>query len=116
MAHLKIDDRQLTVELSGWEKAGAIRWSDVSVPLSAVTSVKRLDNARDGIRGMRAPGTGLPGVIALGSWRTRRTVDFVAVTRNEPGYLIDLEGEHFDRLVVSTSPIPELDSLIETNV
>ena len=114
MAQLKVDDGRITIELSGWEKAGAIRRSDVSIPLSSVSAVRRLDNTRDGIRGMRAPGTGFPGVIALGSWRTRRTVDFVAVTRNEPGYVIDLHGERFDRLVISSPPIPELEELVES--
>lgn len=112
MATLSVDGDQLQVELSGWEKIGALRRSDVSVPMSAVVSVQRLDNARRGIRGIRAPGTGWPGVIALGSWRKRGIVDFVAVSRNEPGYVIELECQHFDRLVISSPPIPQLDALI----
>lgn len=112
MAELSVDSGHLNLRLSGWEKVGSLRRSDVSVPMTSVAAVKRLGNARHGIRGMRAPGTGWPGRIALGSWRTRRTVDFVAVTRNEPGYLIELEGERFNRLVVSSSPIAELDALI----
>ncbi len=112
MATLSIDGGQLDVKLSGWERVGALRRSDVSVPTSAVVSVKRLDNARNGIRGMRAPGTGLPGVIALGSWRKLGIVDFVAVSRSEPGYVIELQGQHFDRLVISSPPIPALDALI----
>lgn len=110
MAALTVDDGQLTVTLSGWEKVGAVRRSNVSVPMSSVVSVTRLENARHGIRGMRAPGTGLPGDIALGSWRTLHTVDFVAVTRNEPGYLIELQDERFDRVVVSSMVIPELEA------
>ena len=112
MAALSVDGGQLNVELSGWERVGALRRSDVSVPMTAVVSVRRLDNARKGIRGWRAPGTGLPGVIALGSWRKRDFVDFVAVTGSKPGYVIELRGEHFDRLVISSPPIPELDELI----
>ena len=112
MAELSVDNGILSVKLSGWEKVGAVRRTDVSVPMTAVSSVKRLENARDGIRGMRAPGTGWPGRIALGSWRTLRTVDFVAVTRNEPGCLIELKNERFDRLVISSAPITELDRLI----
>ena len=112
MAELSVESGTLNVKLSGWEKIGALRRTDVSVPMTSVASVKRLENARDGIRGMRAPGTGWPGRIALGSWRTWRTVDFVAVTRNEAGYLIELRDEPFNRLVVSSAPIPELDALI----
>ncbi len=109
MAQLVVDDQQLTVELSGLEKLGALRRSDVSVPVSSIVSVERLDNARDAIRGLRAPGTGLPGVIALGSWRKRGVVDFVAVRRSEPGYVIELEGMSFDRLIISSPTIPELE-------
>lgn len=112
MAVVDVRNDHLTVSLSGWEKVGALRRSDVSVPLSSISSVTKLTNARNGIRGMRAPGTGLPGVIALGSWRTRKTVDFVAVSRNEPGYSIELEGERFDRVVVSSPMVAELDTLI----
>ena len=34
MAVLSIDGGQLNVDLSGWEKVGSLRRSDVSVPLS----------------------------------------------------------------------------------
>ena len=111
MAELSVDAEQLHLTLSGWEKAGAVRRDDLSFAMASVVSVQRLDNARDGIRGLRAPGTGWPGRIALGSWRTRQTVDFVAVYRNEPGYLIELDGQRFARLVVSSPPIPELEAL-----
>jgi len=112
MAEIVVVDGQLIVKLTAMERLGALRRSDVMVPLSSVTSVERLDNARHGIRGLRAPGTGLPGVIALGTWRTRRTIDFVAVSRNEPGYVIELDGgRQFHRLVISSPPIEELDAL-----
>jgi len=107
-----IGDSELSIILSRWEKVGALRTSNVTVPLSAISSVQRLGNARDGIRGIRAPGTGLPGVIALGTWRTRKAKDFVAATRDEPGYLIELDGQDFSRLVVSSAPVEELEALI----
>lgn len=113
MAELSVVNQNLVLELSSWEKAGAIRRSDVAVPLGAIASVQRLSNARQGIRGLRAPGTGWPGTIALGTWRTRRTKDFVAVYRNDPGYLIALDGEQFDRIVVSSPEIPELEALVD---
>lgn len=112
MAHLEINDDRLCVVLSRWEKAGALRRSDVTVRMSAVSGVTTLENAREAIRGIRVPGTGLPGVIALGTWRTRKFKDFVAVTRDDPGYLIALDGEPIDRIVVSFPPIPVLDALI----
>ncbi len=111
MAALRIHDESLTLELSTWEKVGGLRRTDPSFPLASISSVERLENSRDAIRGMRAPGTGWPGRIALGYWRTRRTVDFVAVYRNEPGYLIKLSEQPLDRLVVSSSPVADLEGL-----
>jgi hypothetical protein len=37
-------------------------------------------------------------------------VDFVAVYKNNPGYLIELDGERFDRIVISSDTVPALDN------
>lgn len=111
MAQIVLDDDHLTVELSNKEKAGALRLHDVVVDRSSITAVTRLDDAREAIHGIRAPGTAWPGTIALGTYRTRTTRDFVAVYAKRPGYRIDLDGEHFDHLVVSSPPIAELDAI-----
>ncbi len=104
MAHLRIDQSDLVVELSDLEKAGAFR-GDVRVPLSAVRAVRVADDPRPELRGMRAPGTGIPGLIALGS-RRGAGHDFAAVYHNRPAVVIELEGTEFDRLVISV-PDPE---------
>ncbi len=111
MAQLSVDDQLLHIGLSGWEKAGAMS-ADFSVPLGSIVSVEPLANARSAIRGVRFPGTGLPGVVALGRWRKWGNVDFVAVYRNDPGYLIELTGDRFDRIIVSSDPVSGLDQLI----
>lgn len=112
MAELAIREGHLKVNLSTKEKFGALQRSDLSVPVKSIDSVERLQNSRDGIRGMRAPGTGWPGVIALGKWRTFKTVDFIAVYKNDPGYLIELTDQRYDRIVVSSPEVPELESMI----
>lgn len=48
-------------------------------PLTAVRSVRAAGRAYSELRGIRAPGTGLPGAIALGTWRYRGGPDLVAV-------------------------------------
>ncbi len=112
MAELSVNDDRLQLKLSRWERLGSLRRDDLVFALANVARVERLENARTAIRGLRAPGTGWPGRIALGSWRTRRTVDFVAVYGNKPGYMFELEGERFARLVVSSPRIPEVDALL----
>jgi len=104
MAELRIGAGGLVVELSELEKIGAFR-GDVRVPLTAVRDVRVAEDPRLELRGMRAPGTGFPGVIALGS-RRGQGHDFAAVYRNRPAVVVDLDGAEFDRLVI-TVPDPE---------
>lgn len=108
MAHLAKTTDGYRLELTTLEKIGAIH-TDIDIPTTAIEAVRHVPNARAEVRGLRAPGTGLPGIIALGQWRTRRTKSFVAAYRDEPGYVIDLTGHRFDRIIVSTAPTPALD-------
>ena len=61
------------------ERFGACITQDPVVPLVAVRSVLLTDDVWSELRGMRAPGTGLRGVIALGTRRHALGRDFVAV-------------------------------------
>ena len=83
------------------ERVLGLEGGDISVPLAAVSSARVVRPARDAIRGIRAPGTGFPGVIALGHWRARGRHDFVAVYGRHAGVVVELAGQRFDRLVVS---------------
>jgi hypothetical protein len=52
------------------------------------------------LRGIRLPGIGLPGVIALGTWRYPGGKDFVAVYRGY-GVLVTLSDPSWHRFLVS---------------
>jgi hypothetical protein len=101
MARLQLREGRLVLELSVTERLFGLVGGDISVPLSAVAAARVVRPARDGIRGVRAPGAGFPGVIALGHWRGRGFHDFVAVYGNHAGVVVELTGQRFDRLVVS---------------
>jgi hypothetical protein len=105
MAKLRIEGDELVVHLSGWERFGAFH-GHVRVPLAQVTEVRSVEAATRELYGLRIPGTGLPGVIALGTWRRRGAKDFVAAYRRRPGVVIDLDGHDFARIVVS-GVVPE---------
>lgn len=100
MATLRREGSELVVKLNDLEKAGALR-GDVRVPLDAVRSVRVSLTPFRELRGIRAPGTGLPGVVALGTWRGRGGKDFAAVYRGGPAVVVELEGAEFRRLLVS---------------
>jgi hypothetical protein len=68
VAQLLVTDDVVTVSLSAIEKAEAVH-GDVSVPRTAVVSAQVVPDGMDEVHGLRVPGTGLPGVIMVGTWR-----------------------------------------------
>ena len=106
MARIFVDGPDLVVGLSLLEKLGAFR-GNVRVPLSAVRSAEVDPDPWSSLRGTRAPGTGFPGVIALGMRRRIGGWDFAAVHGKGPAVRVDLDRPaHFGRLVVSV-PDPQ---------
>lgn len=88
--------------LSPLEKVLALH-GDLRVPLSAVEQVCPEPHPWRALRGIRAPGTGFPGLIAYGSYRYDGGQDFALILVGVPVVGIDLRpGGPFDRLLVST--------------
>jgi len=59
MATLAVDGNELVVRLSALEKIGALR-GNIRVPLASVRAVRVSETPWSELRGVRAPGTGLP--------------------------------------------------------
>jgi len=100
MADLRAEGDQLVLHLRSMEKAEGFH-GDIRVPLSAVTDVRAVDDAWPELRGIRAPGTGLPDVIAVGTRRGSFGKDFAAVHGKGPAVVVELAGAEYGRLVVS---------------
>ena len=100
MAGLVVQGDELVVRMSPLEKLGAFR-GDVRVPLTSIVRVHVATDPWPELRGIRAPGTGLPGVIALGTRRGRFGRDFAAVYGRRPAVVVELQGAALGRLVVS---------------
>ena len=61
-----------------------------------------VDSAWDGeLRGWRAPGTGVPNVIAVGTRRGGFGKDFAAVHGTGPAVVVELDGAEYGRLVLT---------------
>ena len=84
MPALETDGDALVVRLSRAEQLLAFR-GDVRFPLSAITSVDVEPDPFGALRGIRAPGTGWPGVIAYGVRRYAGGRDFAARALQTPG-------------------------------
>lgn len=107
MARFDLDGADLVVRLSALERLGAMR-GDVRIPLAAIRNVRVSDRPWSELRGIRAPGTGIPGVISLCTRRGRGVVDFAAVYRGRQAVVVDAENTAFNRLVVSCSDAPNV--------
>jgi hypothetical protein len=101
VATLTVQDESLVVTMSALEKAEAIH-GEIRVPLSSVRDVRAVDDPWPELRGIRAPGTGLPHVIAVGTRRGEFGKDFAVVHGNGPAVVVDLVDAEYARLVVSS--------------
>ncbi|GAA4783441.1 hypothetical protein [Microbacterium gilvum] len=104
MVSLLLDRSQLEIVLSPTERALAFQRSSVRVERRSIVKVQLTEDPWTWLRGVRATGTHIPGVVALGTWRAESGDDFAAVRgRRLPGVVIDLDGTGaFERLVIST--------------
>ena len=100
MAELEADGDELVLHLHTVEKAEGFH-GDIRLPLSAVTAIRAVDDPWPELRGIRAPGTGVPEVIAVGTRRGDFGKDFAAVHGRGPAVVVELAGADYGRLVVT---------------
>ncbi len=101
MASLIVDGSDLVVKMSEVETFEALH-RDIRVRLSTVRAVRVVDDAWPELRGIRAPGTGIPGVIAVGTRRGSFGKDFAVVHGGDPAVVIELADAEYSRIVVTT--------------
>ena len=75
------------------------------MPVSSVTGVRVVEDIWSELHGIRTPGTGLPGVVAVGTRRGSSLKDFAAVQGRSAGTVVELEGQEFGNLIL-TVPDP----------
>ena len=100
MAHLAEDVHGLRIELSGREQFFGLKRS-FEIPWLQVLNIAQVPDLWVHLRGIRAPGTGFPGVIMLGTTRYRGHKDFNAVYGHKPGVVISLIGNPFTRVLLT---------------
>ena len=109
MAKITVVGDQVRCELSLFESIGAFH-SSVTAQFSSLTSVQVVQNpwSAQVLRGFRAPGTGFPYLIMLGTMRYRGGKDFCAIYKRQPVYILEFADQEFKRWIISQSKnIPE---------
>jgi hypothetical protein len=106
MAVLRREGDELVVRLSLVEKLAAVH-DDVSVPWASVRYVRVSGSPFRELRGLRV-GTGIPWLVALGTWYARGGKTFAAIHRGAQGVVAELDGAPFRKLVVSMPDAAEV--------
>lgn len=113
MADVFLDRDRVHVLLTPAERVGALR-GDLTIGIEQVRATHVADDPFSAVHGIRAPGTAVPGILALGTWRSRRHGrSFVAAYRNRPALVLELDGDRLARIVVSTDDAARLRDLLD---
>ena len=100
MTTVSISEDTLIVELKGWDQVWALK-RRLDIPLDHVIGVRA---AADEVpRGVRIPGTHVPGVVAAGTFYDMGEKVFWAVHDSERAIAIDLHDEDFSMLVLEVA-------------
>jgi len=108
MADLHVHPDRLEFRLTRAEKVLAFRRADVVIPRASIRSAIITEDPWIWVRGIRAPGAAIPLTLAIGTWKFHGGKDFLLIKGTRVSVVIDLVGEEFSRLVVSTSRATEL--------
>ena len=119
MTEIEITESSLIVHVKGVDKILALK-SQLEVPLSHITGVEIDPGVEQEFNswftGLKAPGTGLPGVIKAGTWYTSNGKVFWDVHNPHSTVTITLADETYNRLVIQVadpaSTIAEIEDAI----
>jgi len=113
MASVMREGNELILQLSFWEKLGALN-SSPRTSLDSVEKIEFIDQlwGSSTLRGVRAPGTAIPYVVLLGTLRGRGYKDFVAMAGRREGVIITLKSGPFARWIFTLrQPKSEISAL-----
>jgi hypothetical protein len=99
MPRVTVTSGDVTIGLSRAEKLWTLS-GDVRIPLDAIVDVAVVTDPLPAVHGLRSPGLSIPGRIKLGTWRSRRGRQFVAVRRGQRAVALTLRNHNFARALV----------------
>ena len=103
MVHVSVEGDRVRFEVEGWDKLWALK-SQLEIPLAHIRAVRAdPEPARGWWHGIRLPGTQVPGILTAGSFYQSDGFVFFDVHDPEQTIVIDLEHEHYQRLVIEVA-------------
>lgn len=115
MVQITIVNDNLVLSMNGFNKILSLR-GELTVPLQHVRGVTADPGAIKMPKGLRAPGTAIPGLIYAGTFYHDGDKVFWNVHHAEKAIVIELADEEFKRLVVEVDNPAETVELIEKHL
>ncbi|MCP2279521.1 hypothetical protein [Nocardia amikacinitolerans] len=112
MAVISIDGGDLVVRIEGLDKLWALK-SSLVIPLANVRGATLDPGIIKERKGIRAPGTHVPGVVTAGTFHIDGERVFWDVRDPDKAVVIELADERYARLVVQVDNPAEVVGLIE---
>lgn len=112
MARVSIEESDLVVEVEGMDKLWALK-SRLTIPLGHVRGATADPGAVADPKGLRAPGTHLPGVIVAGTFYREGERVFWDVHDKDKAVVLELRDEDYQRLVVQVDDPRATVALVE---
>lgn len=112
MAEVRIDKDTLVVEIEGLDKLWALK-SRLEIPLCNVRGATADPGIINDPKGIRAPGTYLPGVITAGTFHVHDERVFWDVRDPTKAVVIELDDARYARLVVQVADPRTTVALVE---
>jgi hypothetical protein len=117
MTNITVEGDKLVMEVQGWDKLWSLQ-SRLEIPLEHVSGVRTA--AEERVRGLRLPGTQIPGVITAGTFLQEGRWVFWDVHDPEKAIAIDLHDERFAELIIEVADpqtsIRDIERAIAPNV
>jgi hypothetical protein len=111
----KIENGNLILNVKGIGKFLALK-SELVIPLTNIKGVTADPGAFDMPKGLRAPGTAVPGLIYAGTFYHDGDKVFWDVRNRANALVIELANEEFNRLIVEVADVNTTIRLIEANI
>jgi hypothetical protein len=93
---------ELVLQLSLREKIFAFHGNPTAKATNLVSTIESANPwSKEVLRGVRAPGTGIPYVVLLGTMRYPRGKDFTAIYKRGPVRIYEFSAGEFKRWIVS---------------
>ncbi|QDY08099.1 hypothetical protein FJK98_13825 [Micromonospora sp. HM134] len=115
MASVRIEGDDLVVEIEGMDRLWSLK-SRLVIPLANVRGATADPGIAAEPKGLRAPGTSLPGVITAGTFHQDGERVFWNIRDGARAVVIELADEHYARLVVEVVDPAATVALIEQAV